>query len=63
MPQKEAEDDAPYELEENPETFSKVDEIISQLISIQNKPVGTLVHLRLEQIEWLIEQSLALIQS
>ena len=45
------------------ESESEVDEILSQLFSVQNKPVGTLVHLKLEQIEWLIEQSLALIQA
>jgi hypothetical protein len=34
--------------------IGKVDEIISLLLSIQNKPVGTLVNLKIDQIEWLI---------
>lgn len=33
------------------------------MLSVQNKPVGTLVNLKTEQLEWLIEKALGLIQA
>lgn len=41
----------------------EIDEILSQLLAVQNKPVGTLVDLKLKSIMNLIQRATAIIRS
>lgn len=53
------------EEKENPEVEKKVDEIdaiLQKLLSVQHKPPGTMVDLKVKQIEMLVERSLKIIR-
>ena len=46
-----------------PQKKDEIDEILSQLLAVQNKPVGTLVDLRLKSIQNLIQRATVIIRS
>lgn len=49
--------------EMNGQKKDEIDDILSQLLAVQNKPVGTLVDLRLKSIQNLIQRALIIIKS